>query len=128
MKEQQRAAEARELQEQKPRRKGYVARTVAAFSLGAAVGAGVALLMAPASGKETRRRIGKKFQKIGRGAQRKLEQTRKILIARAGKVQHQAAESFEQAREWVTERMQLSNGHSRNGNGKSRRPVRHAHA
>jgi gas vesicle protein len=34
------------------------------FLLGAAVGAGVALLMAPSSGEETRRRLGESAQKL----------------------------------------------------------------
>ncbi len=44
-----------------------------AFLLGAAVGAGVALLLAPASGEETRRKIGEKARHLGDEVDHKLQ-------------------------------------------------------
>ncbi len=46
------------------------------FLLGAAVGAGVAMLLAPASGRETRRVIGDRARDLGGTAQDKLEHLR----------------------------------------------------
>ncbi len=46
------------------------------FLLGAAVGAGVALLMAPASGPETRRRLGQTARRWGAGMRDGIGQAR----------------------------------------------------
>ena len=55
-----------------------------AFLLGAAVGAGVALLLAPASGEETRRRIGETAKKLGDDLDDKVRSAREDLKHRAG--------------------------------------------
>jgi len=46
------------------------------FILGAAVGAGVALLLAPASGSETRRRIGETSHRLGSRVRNGVDQAR----------------------------------------------------
>ena len=55
-----------------------------AFLLGAAVGAGVALLLAPQSGEETRKRIGDAARKIGDDLDDKMRSAREDLKHRAG--------------------------------------------
>jgi len=47
------------------RRRSHVLEGVGLLGLGAVVGAGVALLMAPSSGRETRARLGKEIEKLG---------------------------------------------------------------
>lgn len=49
------------------------------FMVGAAVGAGVALLMAPASGVETRRRIGDTSRRLGSRVRNGVDQARSQL-------------------------------------------------
>jgi gas vesicle protein len=44
------------------------------FVLGALVGAGVALLLAPGTGKETRRRVANAGRRLGNAARRKYDQ------------------------------------------------------
>jgi gas vesicle protein len=57
-----------------------------AFLLGAAVGAGVALLLAPASGEETRRRLSDGARKLGDGLDEKLQGVKDEVKTRAGDV------------------------------------------
>ena len=90
----------------KPRGK-QIGQAVGLFALGAAVGSLVALLYAPASGKETRRRIGMRMRTL----KQKTAQLREV-----------ASERINDAREWFTEH--LPNGHAKRP---LRRPaVRHA--
>lgn len=56
------------------RRRSYLGQSLALLGLGAAVGAGVALLLAPASGRETRKLLGQTIEKLGEGAVAKLEE------------------------------------------------------
>lgn len=49
------------------------------FIVGAAVGAGVALLLAPASGSETRRRIGETSRRLGSRVRNGVDQARSQL-------------------------------------------------
>jgi gas vesicle protein len=57
-----------------------------AFLLGAAVGAGVALLVAPQSGEETRRQLGDKAKRLGDDVDEKLRTAKEEVKARAGDV------------------------------------------
>lgn len=57
-----------------------------AFLLGAAVGAGVALLLAPASGEETRRRLAEGAKRIGDEIDDKVKTAKDELKHRAGDV------------------------------------------
>jgi gas vesicle protein len=72
------------------------------FLVGAIIGAGVAILLAPATGTETRRRIGVKAQQLGNGAKDVIGRTRSTIAGikedatsaiRAGR------ESFQRTRE-----------------------------
>lgn len=47
------------------RRRSHVLQTLGLLGLGAAVGAGVALLIAPSTGRETRAKLGKEIEKLG---------------------------------------------------------------
>ncbi len=49
------------------------------FVIGAVVGAGLALLLAPAEGRETRRRVGTTMKRWGEGARSALKRTRGTL-------------------------------------------------
>jgi gas vesicle protein len=72
--------------------------------LGAAVGAGIALLYAPQSGKDTRRLIAKKAEE---GAEAITESGKDVLdrgrelFERAREVADEAAETFDRARRLV---------------------------
>ena len=57
-----------------------------AFLLGAAVGAGVALLLAPQSGEETRRQLGDRAKRLGEDVDEKLRTAKDEVKARAGDV------------------------------------------
>ncbi len=48
--------------------------TLIGFALGAVVGAGIALLLAPDSGKRTRQRLASTAQRLGRDAEHTLDQ------------------------------------------------------
>lgn len=50
--------------------------TLLAFLLGAAVGAGVALLLAPASGEETRKKLGDQARRLGDDVDQKVKGVR----------------------------------------------------
>lgn len=56
------------------RRRNYLLENLALLGAGAAVGAGVALLLAPASGSETRKRLSQGVEKLSDQAAEKLEQ------------------------------------------------------
>jgi len=56
------------------RRRSYFLEGLALVGAGAAVGAGVALLLAPASGSETRKRLSRSVDKLSEQAVAKLEQ------------------------------------------------------
>jgi gas vesicle protein len=58
--------------------------SLTAFLLGAIVGAGVALLLAPASGEETRRKLGDSARKLGDDLDDKVKSAREEIKHRAG--------------------------------------------
>jgi gas vesicle protein len=62
---------------------------------GAVIGAGIALLFAPAMGKDTRRRVGHTAKKLGDGARQALERTRDNL----NHVTHDAKSAIEKGRQ-----------------------------
>jgi len=97
------------------RQRGGIFQAAAVFTLGAAAGSLLSLLYAPASGQVTRRRLALKARQAQRALQRRLGQTQRVLIAKAGEVRDAATE-------WVAE-------HVPHGNGRHplrRREVRHA--
>jgi gas vesicle protein len=72
-----------------------------AFLLGAAVGAGVALLLAPQSGEETRKKLGDKAKRLGDDVDEKFRQAKDEVKARAGDVKSAIGagrEAFSRAR------------------------------
>ena len=79
---------------------------VAWFIAGAAVGAAVALLYAPASGHDTRRKIAKKTDQ-GRaalqGSGREMIERGREMFERGRKMADEAAELFERGRKMVEE-------------------------
>lgn len=83
------------------RERSGLGRTVGVFALGATAGSVLALLFAPASGKETRKRIQLRI--------RELQQATSTL-------QRAATKKIKTARTWVMDHMP---------NGHVRRPTRH---
>ena len=102
------------------RRGGSVLRTIGLFSLGAAVGSGVALLFAPASGRVTRRRIAQKLRYTQRVAAQKLGRAGKVIARQAVNLREAATERIYSAKDWVA-------GHVTNGHATRRSTRRAAH-
>ena len=100
-----------------PRRGRQIGRTIGVFTLGAAAGSIIALLYAPASGRVTRRRIALKVRAVRQQTVRQLGRTKKLLVRQAEQLREATGDKFNDAREWVTERM--------HNNGHARRPIRH---
>jgi gas vesicle protein len=72
-----------------------------AFLLGAVVGAGAALLLAPQSGEETRRRIGDTARRLGHDLDERTQGVRQELKHRAGDIKsavNAGREAYERAR------------------------------
>jgi len=72
------------------------------FMLGAVVGAAVALMMAPAPGHETRRRLGDTAKKLGREGRNRFDQARETLSGitdDAKRAIDSGREAFSRARE-----------------------------
>jgi gas vesicle protein len=63
--------------------------------LGAMIGAGIALLLAPAMGKDTRRRVGHTAKKLGDGARQAFQRTRENL----NDIRHDAKAAIEKGRQ-----------------------------
>jgi len=99
------------------RRAKQIGQAAGFFALGAAAGSVAALLMAPASGRVTRRRIGLKVRAVEHAAARRLQHTGKLVARRAITIRDAAAEQLGNTREWLVERV------SRNGNGHARQPA-----
>ena len=55
-----------------------------AFLLGAAVGAGVALLLAPQSGEETRKKIGDQAKRLGEEVDHRVKGVKEELTSHSG--------------------------------------------
>lgn len=93
-----------------------------AFAIGAAAGAASALLLAPASGKVTRKRLTTKFRSMGRSAVKQLNQSKRLLAKKAVLLKDATAGRLGDTRDWILERIP-------NGNGKhhAMRPRRIAH-
>ena len=104
------------MKEIRPRGNGL--RTVAAFAFGATAGSVIALLLAPASGQVTRRRLAMRLRNVQKEAARRLGQTRRALATRAEQVR-------ETATEWIEDHLPHRNG---NGRHVIRRKIRHATA
>jgi gas vesicle protein len=68
---------------------------IAPFVIGAVVGAGVALLLAPAHGKETRKQVGSTAKRLGDGARQAFSKTRDNL----NDLKHDAKTAIDSGRE-----------------------------
>ena len=68
---------------------------LAPFLIGALVGAGVALLLAPAHGRETRKRVGDTVKRLGGNARQALQHTREGM----NDLKHDAKAAFEKGRQ-----------------------------
>lgn len=66
------------------RRRSYLMQDLALLGVGAAVGAGVALLLAPSSGSETRRRLSQSIEKLSEQAVAKLDQAYDATAPKGG--------------------------------------------
>ncbi|HLQ66730.1 MAG TPA: YtxH domain-containing protein [Candidatus Limnocylindrales bacterium] len=85
---------------------------VSGFVLGAIVGAGVALLFAPAAGGDTRRRLGETAKKIGSAAKDKIQDGKdqaRGYIESGRQAFESGRKSFEDARQG------FESGHDRRG-------------
>jgi hypothetical protein len=69
------------------RRESHIGQGLLIFSGGALVGAGVALLLAPASGKETRRLLGERIDKLSDAASDTLRDIQEEVPALLGREQ-----------------------------------------
>jgi gas vesicle protein len=74
---------------------GKSSTSIAPFLLGAVLGAGVALLLAPAHGRETRKRVGDTVKRLGGNARQVLQHTREGM----SDLKHDAKAAFEKGRQ-----------------------------
>jgi len=86
-----------------PRDNG-VAKITAGFVVGALVGAGVALLMAPSSGRETRQRLGDAANRLGNVAKDGLHQARQAV----GGLKEDASAAIDAGKEAVRQRRSMT--------------------
>jgi len=69
--------------------------TMMGFLIGAAVGAGVALLMAPAAGEDTRRRLGESARRIRHTANNRLHDLKDTISERGKDAMSAGREAFD---------------------------------
>jgi len=74
---------------------GKSSTSIAPFLLGAVLGAGIALLLAPAHGRETRKRVGDTVKRLGGNARQALQHTREGV----NDLKHDAKAAFEKGRQ-----------------------------
>jgi len=74
---------------------GKSTASFAPFMFGAALGAGIALLLAPAHGRDTRKRVGSTVKKWGDGARQALIRTRDNL----NDIKHDAKSAIDKGRQ-----------------------------
>ncbi len=69
------------------KRRNYTLQNVALLGLGAIIGAGTALLVAPMTGRDTRRKIGEEASRLGQSAKTSIRERKDdVLNALGGKV------------------------------------------
>lgn len=73
--------------------------SVASFLWGALIGAGVALLLAPRSGRETRDEIGRGVQRLKETADETMRQIREMVVDTMQDVRDEVTDRMETARE-----------------------------
>ncbi len=74
---------------------GNVAPLLLGAVIGAVIGAGIALLLAPAMGKDTRRRVGHTAKRLGDEARQVFQRTRDNL----NDIKHDATSAIEKGRQ-----------------------------
>ncbi|HEY2923482.1 MAG TPA: YtxH domain-containing protein [Candidatus Eisenbacteria bacterium] len=74
---------------------GRNATNITPFVFGAVLGAGIALLLAPAHGRDTRKRVGTTVKHWGEGARQALKRTRENL----NDFKHDAKSAIEKGRQ-----------------------------
>lgn len=77
---------------------------VTGFLCGAVLGAGVALLLAPASGRETRKKIGQTARRLGEQANGKLAHVKETVAHRASELKGDVQEAIETGRAAASKR------------------------
>jgi gas vesicle protein len=75
------------------------ASSMSGFVLGAIVGAGVALLLAPATGTDTRRRVGETVKKLGSAARDRFQEGKEQIKDRIQEGKEQIRDRFESGRQ-----------------------------
>lgn len=101
----------------RPGRKGQIWRTAGVFTLGAAAGGALGVLLSPVSGRTLRKRMAMKFQKLERQAGRKLRSFERTATRELGR-------KITTARQWLNH--QLPNGHHPSRRVSRRPAVKHA--
>ena len=89
-----------------------IGKTAGAFALGATTASVAALLLAPASGKALRKRIGMKFRWVKSSSVRQIKQAKKLLLKKADHLKEVATEKLGQTRKWLVQR--AANGSHKN--------------
>ena len=74
---------------------GHSSASITPFVLGVALGAGIALLLAPAHGRDTRKRVGSTMKKWGDGARQAITRTRDNL----NEIKHDAQSAIDKGRQ-----------------------------
>lgn len=80
------------------------------FALGATAGSAVSLLLAPASGRISCKKLASKFRSMGRSAAKGLQQSKKLLAKKAVVWRDATVERIGDTREWLMERIPNGNG------------------
>lgn len=84
---------------------GGAGRFVAGLIIGAVVGAGVALLLAPAPGRVTRNRLTRHARRLRRDAEREGGRAAKMLRTRGARLRRQLAQTADDLRERIDDAM-----------------------
>jgi gas vesicle protein len=88
--------------------RGYCAGSILlAFVLGGVVGAGIALLTAPQSGRETREKIREFADETRKKAADYAEQARDTVSSYAGQAKEKVTSAYEQGKHYVDEKKTL---------------------
>ncbi len=83
---------------------GNVGKIAGAFALGATAASVAALLLAPASGKVIRRKLGMSFRSLKSSSVRQIKQAKKLLLKKADHLKEVATEKLGQTRKWLVQR------------------------
>jgi gas vesicle protein len=81
---------------------GAPSSAMVGFLVGAIIGAGVALLVAPATGADTRRRLTDTARRLGKGATNKLSEVKDSIASRASELKSDLNDAVETGRAAAT--------------------------